>query len=934
MIFNHIAKVYVTCFFMFVQFYNEIINFLSFNQKLRKLRREMNISIAYSEISPEFPNSHPLGFLKEFKKLSATIIESYLTITRNLNSNHPTDRLRALRLLAENIQYSQTLKMPLNTARVQLAIMKQVVFQSDNKRKQLEFLRDFEVASFGHPRAIKKFLNKLDIIEVPETGEELRNLKMGWDFHVHDNSSYGRKSPGQLIIDAFIKGISELTIAYNNLKREDAIIEALEAGKILGIRVNIAIEFSAITNNKLFHFMYILPEFASKKKQFEKFINHRSEHFNAFLWELEENQKKREQNIRSLIYHFNTNHLPEINKGYEKGSIYYLEELPYNENIEFQHNRIASRRQLGELLYPKLKAVLAKRAMKITASKKFAQTANHLFSKHEKDVINEQFRVIRNEYRQLSPVIVWLEYFSEKSIIVEPNAASQLNEIYQLAKNANGLIKFIQPLEHGLEEAINLIINNFNFISHTEIYNLYDSIQANSKDIELFSAFIKLLNENDYTLLKKFLELHKIKYNSLILRNLVSSIPRKKIIPSIGSDATGRSLLVPGMGFLFTNRLAKYQRKHFINKHLKIPPIISHLAYQQSTAPKVKIKKTENPQIICLGRAELERNNLLGDEKHDTVISIQKTWEYLNPAIKNALLICIGFLPAFYIIGWKYALLWLSITGFRNMFVDWISWRGLSPKTWHIKDINWTNLAQSLFWTGFSVPILGFVKTNFDIFWTAEPTGNLYEYTKFFFINSTNGLYLATHNYIRGFDKNTIRGNFFRSILAFPMAALFSPIGNMLLIPSIVQAKFWSDFVAAIIEGTAKYKITLNHKERVVKTILPNLENEEEEIEIPAVLDLIYLMQNSRRAKTALRRHCFQQPSKKQLVTNFFKLRKFKKKPKPAYFSLLKWFADSESFQKICDFIIAKYNREQSLFLINLVSKNFYSTKILIEKWK
>ena len=46
---------------------------------------------------------------------------------------------------------------------------------------------------------------------------------MGWDFHVHDNTSYGRKTPIQLIIDAFIKGISEITVVYTNLEHEEAI---------------------------------------------------------------------------------------------------------------------------------------------------------------------------------------------------------------------------------------------------------------------------------------------------------------------------------------------------------------------------------------------------------------------------------------------------------------------------------------------------------------------------------------------------------------------------------------------------------------------------------------------------------------------------------------------------------------------------------------
>ena len=339
---------------MLISIYNNIINFISFAQSSRKLRKKINLSIDLPEVIEEFPDSHPRGFIKEFKKRRTTIVETYLRITKILDSANFNQRIRALKLLAEHIIYSRSLKMPLNAARVQLAIMKEVVKNRDNKRVQLELMRDFTVTSFGHPRSIRKFLNKFNIIEVPETGEELKDLKMGWDFHVHDNTSYGLKSPTQLIIDAFIKGISELTVAYNNLDHEDAVKEVLEAGKILGIKVNIALEFSAITKGNRFHYMYILPNFSSKKEKFKKFLKHQTEDFKDFLQELEENEKKRVKNIKSMIFNFNEYHLPLINKGYAPDSIYYLHPISFNNSKKSGGYSIYSRRQLGEYLYPML----------------------------------------------------------------------------------------------------------------------------------------------------------------------------------------------------------------------------------------------------------------------------------------------------------------------------------------------------------------------------------------------------------------------------------------------------------------------------------------------------------------------------------------------------------------------------------------------------
>ncbi len=58
----------------------------------------------------------------------------------------------------------------------------------------------------------------------------------------------------------------------------------------------------------------------------------------------------------------------------------------------------------------------------------------------------------------------------------------------------------------------------------------------------------------------------------------------------------------------------------------------------------------------------------------------------------------IGFVPAYFTIGIEYALLWFAITGTRNIFVDMISGNGFKPSEWSAKDINITNLANSLFW--------------------------------------------------------------------------------------------------------------------------------------------------------------------------------------------------------------------------------------------
>jgi hypothetical protein len=291
-------------------------------------------------------------------------------------------------------------------------------------------------------------------------------------------------------------------------------------------------------------------------------------------------------------------------------------------------------------------------------------------------------------------------------------------------------------------------------------------------------------------------------------------------------------------------------------------------------------------------------------------------------------------MPAYFTVGVEYALIWFAITGSRNIFVDMISGNGFKPSEWTPKDIDWTNLANSLFWTGFSVPILNFVKSRFDVLWVWEHDGNTYEFAKFFFINTANGMYLASHNFIRGFDKGTIRGNFFRSILAWPLSALFAPLGNTLLVPSIVQAKFWSDFVAAIIEGSGKYKNIIRLKERLIKSLLPDLEHEDKESEILAVLDIIYLMKENTRVRPVIKKQLIHSISFKDKIRNIFRREKIKPQPTQHYYNLSKWLNSNENFNSLNDFIIRHYNREQALYLLQIVSVNYFSTSQWVNKLK
>jgi hypothetical protein len=99
-----------------------------------------------------------------------------------------------------------------------------------------------------------------------------------------------------------------------------------------------------------------------------------------------------------------------------------------------------------------------------------------------------------------------------------------------------------------------------------------------------------------------------------------------------------------------------------------------------------------------------------------------------------------------------------------------------------------------------------------------------------------NGIYISSHNIIRGLPRGAAVGNFFRSILAIPMAILLNTlIGAILGVFGVVDvsgalqkwaaiiSKFASDCVAAVIEGVADRQTNIQARLSAYKTKISQL---------------------------------------------------------------------------------------------------------------
>jgi hypothetical protein len=909
----------------FAAWYNRCVDALSFGSDYQKLRRLLNARIDSPASIEEVPPSHPAGYVREMKKRRISIVESYLVIIRNLESEHHRERIQALRLLGEQTSHAKNLTMPLNTARVQIALMKEAIKNRDNKRRQLECLYDFTVSSFGQASAIRAYLDELGIIELPETGQRLADMDRGWDLHVHDNSSYGRKTPSQLVIDAFIKGISSITVAFNQLNTLGNVEELLTAGDVLGVRVNVGAEFCVSTRGRRFHFMYLLPPLATSA-ELAAFFERSGGVLRPFLDGLNRNQESRIASIHALIENFNAVHLPALNDGWEPGSVYALPALDLAAVDEIVPMESLNRMYLGELLYSRWKPVLLRRVLiaKSKMNRAREELAHGSISRWDASNIEARYLALRKTYTDLNPENLRAQYFAAPRLSEYPTVFTDMEAVARPLKETGGSIKMLHPLEHGLDAAYGVLLAEAPWIDCVEVYNMYDSINRSVDDTQRFARFVNILNSGQPALVRPFLEGHDLNVADADLERIVTAIGRQPLVPVCGSDSTGRSSTVPGMGFIFESRLTGPLHHRFLSKHFCLPEFVSRIIAARGRHVPPEAEAEPRDDIVSMGKSTHFIPNRIGDETDVTPIPLIRAARYLNTSLRNLLYISVGFLIAIATIGWQYALVWFGITSLRHVIVDLIARRGAQVREWSLREVDFRNIARSLFWTGFSVPLLSFVKTQFDLRWPLEASGTLYQFSKFFFIALVNGLYLMTHNLLRGFPRGVAAMNLFRTILSWPFASLFAPLGDLFFIPSIVQSKMWSDVVGGIIEGSGKFIRAVALSRRDLSEIIPLACSDDETVRSTAIMDLLYLFGRETRARTSLNELFFGRRNPIERIGDLLRRRRERPRPREEeYRKLCAWFEHESNYHKLADFVVEKYPQEWALMLIDLLARRF-----------
>jgi hypothetical protein len=852
-----------------------------------------------------FPFFHPNGIkgMAETKGLrSAYAVAQLLS---SLEIGGVEDRLNALRSLRLEVIDTAEGPMPKNTARVLLAIMKDLVRAYGDPRRQLELAHDFRVTASGKPRIVRRQLREHHLLEMPEEWNQI-----AFDDHVHDVNTKGRKSSTHLIMDAWIKGTRRLRVIHYNFIEPRFAAELFEAAKTLDIDVRIGIEFSARFRDKYVQLIWVPRGFADA----QAFLCFLAEPPVMNLMDAGRKASRYQQEyVVGLLRKFNASHRIVLNRrlGIE------LPPIDEAEFIAYVGIGQKSKLHLSKFIHDKLMRILQTRvaAMRNELAAAAPERRREIFE--QVDCLNGMdLEALVDSYLEQAqnPEIVFPDH---------PGDDPDMPELLRLAPH--GILNRLAALHSGyrvtlnltnlkVEEVLELLYDCQGMITRLEIFNLKDYSAGKTAHIGEISRLMQAINEGSVIHLKQVIReiitrLHEspphanagqiekltaILYDIDTFKSYYAGRPLKS---RIGSDSTGRSARLHGMGLAIKETLPRRAQREIERDHKgdgrEIIPIrmtayrnltllpnpgapalgqafrrrfgAGPLGFLMSTVQeswRVEATQTRmaNPgNLVTLGGTQKTIDNGLSlGTAANTPNPAAFQWRYLNSKLKNTLKVLIGFIPAFatfaltkdwWLLAYGGALIWFGITGLRNILQSVLGGGGFrrTPLLNWNDYVSWARLTDSLMYTGFSVPLLDYlVKTvildrGFDITTSTHPI------VLYACIALANGLYLSSHNLLRGLPKAAVYGNFFRSIVSIPLAILINLAAGGLLaaggvaeIAAVLQkwaaiiSKTASDTVAGFIEGLAD-------RHRNVKTRLRDYKGKFEQLfDIYAQLELIF----------------------------------------------------------------------------------------------
>ena len=851
-----------------------------FDKQDRELLRMINETIDHgstdeSEYRVFDANLHPHGILELTTTHEFRMAHAVVNLLGNLEAGKAEDRLFALRTLHDEVLHSARSSFRYNTGRVLIQIMKEIVRARADECRQLKLVRDFRRAATGNPRLVRLFLERNMLLEMPE---EWNQLTM--DHHVHDANTKGRKNPTHLIMDAWIKGIRYLTVVYYNYVDSAAARELLEAAEIMGLSVRIGLEFRAPFRGRFISFVWAprgfsdpeaflaflaeqpVVELMREGRKVSQWVQrHVLNTLNAW------NTRHRPVLAEELEID-----LPELSEkdflifvGAGRPSFLHLAECIHQSIMNITQARVPELLREAAEASPERAAridLLIRRMDSLTP-----EVIQETWIRPERNPDLPSPRLPNMspevpELLRLPPQVLmdWLATLRSGYRIILQLPDLTPEDVMELLWDCQGMITHF--------ELFNLKEWQDGRLTHLKEINALQIAINEGSALHLKHMLRTMIRRMESSTAKEDRE--RCDKFRVILRNIPKMQAPYKITPlraRIGTDSTSHSSIRHGMGLAIPETLPPGGRRA-VRKGKRFRPNILPVklslaqretfleppratAFMKQIGPRLrkiwgfrkfglqKIKEwraisatiqiVDKGNVITMGGLNGVLNNGL---RAANVGSGRRSarnpgLRYLNTRLSNVLKVLIGFIPAmlvfactqdWWLLAWLGAPIWFFITGMRNIAQAVLGGGGIRRSSllhW-TNFIDWTRISDSLMYTGLSVVLLEWIIRDLLLEKACDLTTSNSPLLVFSIIAMANSLYIIGHNIFRGFPKEAVVGNIFRSVLAIPISLLYNqfllaflmffglPSPLLLLEQSAaITSKGASDTVAGLIEGFA-----------------------------------------------------------------------------------------------------------------------------------
>ncbi len=844
---------------------------------------------------PEYARMlHPRGIRELAEPQAVRMIKAMFALldTVDVGAEALERRIAALQRLRDEVIEGLDPLLRYNTARALLQVMKELVRERSDPLRRLRLAHDLRSAMLGNPLFIRQLLRRYHLIEMPENW-----TPVAFDSHVHDANTKGRKSPTHLVMDAWIKGIVRLQVVYYNYVPHEAAEELLRAAAILNIEVRIGVEFRSLWRGRFVEMIWA-PRGFSGAADFLKFLDR--PRTLEFTRKCRKAAEFRRETVLEMLRDFNHRGRKALNKEYgielaPVSSEFFLATVRYGQpSIE----------HIGELLVSLVRQQLTEELARLERAKE----RNHRMEERIRELrarlgtLSVELLTARYLDRGL-----WERPPQRPEDLPEINRWNPVELLNELHKVASGFRMTLNLSNLRLPDVVEILYDCRGDVTALEIYNLKDEATGSRPDDAAINEFRHALNSGSVVKLKELIRramrqleeggdperadrIGRLRHILCDLPRLINSYRRSPLDASIGSDSASRpSATVHGMGLVVIDTLTGPVRRAIRHGFLPDPrllPVESEVYRTRSDLPRRENSGLLS-RLFCFGsrvRVEWRCTDLARRIDGGTgnlatlggfhppvpeaplerpASGFREYWRYLNSNVRIFLKVLIGFLAAFltfywsgsswWVLAYGGAAIWLGITAVRNVVQLVLAGGGFrsSPLMKWNDFISWQRVADSLFYTGLSVPILEYlVKTLMLNRWLGL---NAEENPIWVFsgIALANGFYITGHNLLRAFPRSAVLGNWLRAPLSIPLALLFNIILEGVLvglgIPGVeailqqwaaILSKLASDVVGGTIEALADRSRNLQARFSDFRTKLGEL------FELSARLELLVPEEN------------------------------------------------------------------------------------------